>query len=70
LPITIGQLTRTLGDDDRKPKFIKTVRQHDYRFIASLNEVVENPLPIVEIKEKPPVETIKEDLLINSDKIN
>lgn len=50
LTFNIGQLRKILGDDAQQPIFIKTVRQHGYRFIA----------PVKEIVEEPPVETIED----------
>ncbi len=39
LTFNIRQLRKTLGDDARAPKFIKTVRQHGYRFIADVKRI-------------------------------
>lgn len=39
LTFNIGQLRKILGDDAQQPIFIKTVRQHGYRFIATVNEI-------------------------------
>ncbi len=46
LTFNIGQLRKILGDDAQQPIFIKTVRQHGYRFIASVKEIAEEKLPV------------------------
>ena len=41
LTFNIRQLRKMLGDDAQHPTYIKTVRQHGYRFIAPVKEIVE-----------------------------
>ena len=39
LTFHIRQLRKTLGDDAHQPRFVKTVRQHGYRFIAEVRKI-------------------------------
>jgi Tol biopolymer transport system component/DNA-binding winged helix-turn-helix (wHTH) protein len=39
LTFNIRQLRKILGDDAHAPKYIKTVRQHGYRFIAEVRQI-------------------------------
>ncbi|HRH44074.1 MAG TPA: winged helix-turn-helix domain-containing protein, partial [Pyrinomonadaceae bacterium] len=51
LTFNIGQLRKVLRDDAQQPIFIKTVRQHGYRFIATVKEVekLTPPVKVIEI---------------------
>ena len=51
LTFNIRQLRKLLGDDAHRPKYIKTVRRHGYRFIAEVN-------PVSAIEAKPAPEKI------------
>ncbi len=46
---TIGELRRTLGDDARHPRFIRTVPKAGYQFIGPVSEL--RAAPLVEIEE-------------------
>jgi len=46
LTVNIQQLRKTLGDNARKPIFIETVARRGYRFIANLDGVATNSLPV------------------------
>lgn len=62
LTFYIGQLRKILGDDAQRPMFIKTVRQHGYRFIAPVRELSETTEWSNPAEENRPVKTLKEDL--------
>lgn len=53
LTFNIGQLRKILGDDAQQPKFIKTIRQHGYRFIADVKAVKKEKLFIEELEVAP-----------------
>lgn len=62
LTFNIGQLRKILGDNAQQPIFIKTVRQHGYRFIAPVKDVVrKEPAadPIEDLSPKPVEEISK-----------
>lgn len=51
LTFNIRQLRKTLGDDAQHPKYIKTVRQYGYRFIADVKQIsIEKKLKEGELK--------------------
>ena len=50
LTFNIGQIRKALGDDAQQPIFIKTVRQHGYRFIATVTEKSRETLPVETIE--------------------
>jgi DNA-binding winged helix-turn-helix (wHTH) protein/TolB-like protein len=47
----IGDIRRTLGDDSRDPRFIKTVPKVGYHFIAAVQEVYPNGSASIESEE-------------------
>jgi Tol biopolymer transport system component/DNA-binding winged helix-turn-helix (wHTH) protein len=68
LTFNIGQLRKILKDDAQTPTFIKTVRQHGYRFIAPVKEVIEEPsAPAI---EEPPSKSIEDISKIVSETTN
>lgn len=56
LTFNVRQLRKILGDDAQRPKYIKTVRQHGYRFIADVKQIPKEDQPKIEAVV--PVETI------------
>ena len=61
LTFNIRQLRKILGDDAQNPTYIKTVRQHGYRFISKVKEIVEEKSPAVVVEEKRLAQTVEED---------
>lgn len=61
LTFNIGQIRKALGDDAQQPIFIKTVRQHGYRFIATVLEK-DSSQPIEESLQNP-VKDISDTIL-------
>lgn len=59
LTFNIRQLRKILGDNAQNPLYIKTVRQHGYRFIAPVKEIVEKKTPTVVIEEQPAPENFE-----------
>lgn len=59
LTFNIRQLRKVLGDNAQNPVYIKTVRQHGYRFIAPVTEIVEKKTPTVVIEEQPAPENFE-----------
>jgi len=58
LTFNIRQLRKILGDDAQNPTYIKTVRQHGYRFIADVKQITAEEKRKVEaevstVEEKP-----------------
>lgn len=54
LTFNIRQLRKILEDDAQNPTYIKTVRQHGYRFIAEVKEIVEQKSPTIVVEENTP----------------
>lgn len=54
LTFNIGQLRKVLGDDAQQPKFIKTIRQHGYRFIADVKSITKEKLSVKTVENPPP----------------
>lgn len=52
LTFNIRQLRKALDDDAHKPKYIKTVRQHGYRFIADVKQFSVESNPRLEYKKE------------------
>src|SRR6478752_6955252 len=54
----IRTIRRTLGDDSREPRFIRTVARHGYRFVCVevIEEEDDGASPAVEITAAEPVE--------------
>lgn len=52
----VKELRRYLGDDHRRPGFIKTVPKAGYRFIAPVEEVLYEPQAIIEIERRSSIE--------------
>lgn len=67
LTFNIRQLRKILDDDAHNPKYIKTVRQHGYRFIADVKQILAEiePEAINQSTEedKPGVETVEPAVL-------
>lgn len=59
LTFNIRQLRKILDDDAHSPKYIKTVRQHGYRFIADVKQIQTEDKPRVE--NQPAVVTESEE---------
>jgi tetratricopeptide (TPR) repeat protein/DNA-binding winged helix-turn-helix (wHTH) protein len=52
----IKELRRSLGDDPRRPRFIKTVPKGGYRFIAPVEELFYDPPGAIEVERHASVE--------------
>jgi tetratricopeptide (TPR) repeat protein/DNA-binding winged helix-turn-helix (wHTH) protein len=59
---SIKELRRSLGDDPRQPRFIKTLPKTGYRFIASVEEVCLDEIAAIHIEESTSVEVEYEEI--------
>ena len=57
----VRTLRRTLGDDPREPRFIRTVSRHGYRFVGAeaVEEPDDAPAPSAEPAPAPPLEDVR-----------
>lgn len=68
LTFNVRQLRKILGDDAQRPKYIKTVRQHGYRFIADVKQISKEEKPNAEavaptVEDKPKLEAVAPNAL-------
>src|SRR6185437_8369623 len=52
LKVRIGHLREELGDDQRRPRYIETVRGKGYRFIAPVRRMESDPTGAAEAEER------------------
>jgi tetratricopeptide (TPR) repeat protein len=58
----IKELRRSLGDDPRQPRFIKTIPKIGYRFIAAVEELCLNDVTTIHIEDTTSVEVEYEEI--------
>src|SRR5690606_26237889 len=52
----VRTLRRTLGDDSREPRFIRTVSRHGYQFVAEVRETPDDgPMGTAPVEVAPPL---------------
>lgn len=63
---SIKELRRSLGDDPRHPRFIKTFPKAGYRFVASVEEIRLDEISAIHIEESASVEVEYEEITLEA----